>query len=657
MPQALAAGVVALGSAAGVTVPSGVASVIGSIGAIGLSTGLSVLAGALAGKPETPDPANGQIETQQQVPPRTFVYGRYETSGAIALKKKVPNEETPSLVKIIMVHDGELDAWETIWGDDRVCRLDENGYVDNGPFTQNDESRLQVFLHNGTDDQVADPTVLAKLPDLWTADHRLRGIAYAVIVPHGLDSTNYLQAYPHGEPNFKFTIRGRRLWDPRDSNQDPDVPASWIWTDNAALAILDWAAMHPKGYRSVGVMQSMLDIPSFIDMAELCDELVPLAYPPGSGNVTGSERRYRIATQVDLKNELRKDVMARLRAACDGHLYKTGSGTWALRGGRWNGPSVTLKAYDTDSNNGHIIEAEMRDGVDALSRFNETAITFLSPNNHYGQGECDPWQRVDDPEFLEGKVRTVSRDWTQVPSHGQARRLEKIMAEKLNPDWVGTLRTNFYGLNAIGEETATLSWSEPEEAGDVDGDYWLDPADVTMLEDGTGMHFAVRSAVSTSFDWDPATEEGAYPKVLPPSDIDFIEGEPPEDPVDFAVVAASRAAVLSFTYDAGDGDNPIYIGRFWRSSGISGATFDDAIEVSGPRYRQHKVDSGLLEWTDTAPEGEYEYWLTVENANGDRGAPIGPLLASITYDDEFFLTDDFGNMLADTSGDLITAEV
>jgi hypothetical protein len=273
----------------------------------------------------------------------------------------------------------------------------------------------------------------------------------------------------------------------------------------------------------------------------------------------------------------------------------------------------------------------------------------LSPNHNYAEAECEPWQATDDPEFIADKVLTVSIDLLQVPSHAQARRLVKIMRAWDNPTWLGSLRTNFYGLHAIGERNIDLNWSEPTE--DIDGPFWLEPQ-MTMLENGTGMQMRVRSADETSYAWDPDTEEGEAPPVLPPEDAEFTEGVPPANADNFAAVGGVRSVLLTWQVPS---DPAFYIARVWRSTG---ATFDDAVEVSGPRYLPRLADPGDLQtYYDPVPAGNYEYWLTAENAVGDRSTPLGSISATASSAGEYFVLDDYGNRLMDDAGDFLTVEV
>lgn len=513
-----------------------------ALGVIGL--GATVALSALL-RPEMPEPASGQIELQQAVPPRTFVYGRMEVSGAIGFKRNKP--ATSILHKIILLHDGRIDGFETLKLDDIICLLDGSGYVTNG-FIHDAVKRVQIFLHDGHRDQTVDTTMLADFPGIWTSDHRLRGIAYAVVLCHGVNVEGFMDAYANGEPTFKATIRGRRLYDPRDASQALLDVDTWIWSDNAALALLDWIAIHPKGYR---IPLAKVDVPSFIALANRCDEVVAL-------KLGGSEKRYRIATQVSLK-EKRTAVLQRLREACDAHLYPTSDGKWAVRGGAWSEPAVTL-----DAKLGHWLDLEMRDGQEATSRYNELVLRFLNPDNGYAESECDPWQITDDIEFLAGKVKSRPLDLLQVPSYTQARRLAKLMAAYDNPAFIGSGRTNFYGLNVIGERNMTLSWSEWGESTVSDGPFWVE-RDLAMSDDGAGVQMRLRSAKKSAYAWNPQTEEGNSVPLLPPTDLDttYTEGTPPSNPADFAVTGGVKLATATWTPPSTDA--AWYIARLWRA--------------------------------------------------------------------------------------------
>lgn len=216
----------------------------------------------------------------------------------------------------------------------------------------------------------------------------------------------------------------------------------------------------------------------------------------------GDEPRYRVATAVSLI-EPRTDVLKRLLEACDATLQPTAAGTWKIVGGEWVAPTVTI-----DADQGHIIEAEFSGGPSALERYNELAIQYLSPDHDYTEVEGDPWQDAADIAAT-GIVEARPLDLLQVPSHSQARRLAKLRMARDNAEWFGTIKTNEYGLDAIGERCVSIVWSELG----INGPFWIE--EMNVHGDGTGVTMRVRSADEASYAWDPETEEGDPPPVPP----------------------------------------------------------------------------------------------------------------------------------------------
>lgn len=466
-------------------------------GAIALSIGASILL-----RPPLPKPSDGQTEMKQAVPPRMWHYGRVKVSGPVAFYETSGG----TLYKAVLISAREVDAIEMIYLDEVAVEL--SGTTVTNAFLDDGEERAFVASHLGTDDQTTDADLLSVFDPDWTANHRLRGIAYIVAwFSTPTDGSDMAETFPNGEPQVKALIRGAKLYDPRlDSTvtggsgaHRHDDPDTWAWSDNAALAILDYLT-HVDGYnRPI----SEFDLPSFQDMADLCDEDVDLA-------ASGTENRYRIATTVFL-TEKRTDVLKRLLEACDAEIYPTAAGTWAIRGGAYVAPTVTL-----DADQGHIIEAQFTAGKGALDRYNELAIQYMSPDHGYGEVEGDPWQNESDPDFIDGLVEVRPLDLLQIPSHGQARRLAKLHMARDNPEWIGEITTNFYGLDCIGERLVTIKWPELL----IDGPFWIDA--LSVKGDGTGATLSVRSADPTAYDWDEDTEEGSAPPV--PPDISGLGG-------------------------------------------------------------------------------------------------------------------------------------
>ena len=116
-------------------------------------------------------------------------------------------------------------------------------------------SRARVRWMLGGDDQAAFPDLVAQFPDEWTANHRLRGIAY-LVVELDFDA----DIYPAGVPNVSAVIRGTdEVYDPRTGTTG--------YSANPAL-LMRWYLLHRFGGRRTA---AQLDDASFIEAANACD--------------------------------------------------------------------------------------------------------------------------------------------------------------------------------------------------------------------------------------------------------------------------------------------------------------------------------------------------------------------------------------------------
>jgi hypothetical protein len=86
---------------------------------------------------------------------------------------------------------------------------------------------VRVQKHLGTTTQTVDAYLTSVVPSQWTANHRLRGLAYVVIT---LDLGE--PRFQGGPPQMTFDVSGKLLYDPRT--------AATAWSNNPALVARDW---------------------------------------------------------------------------------------------------------------------------------------------------------------------------------------------------------------------------------------------------------------------------------------------------------------------------------------------------------------------------------------------------------------------------------
>ncbi len=505
----------------------------------------ALIGGAFGPKPSTSTP-QAQATLNQSAGARIRGYGRAKLGGTRAFWESKDGQ----LVQAIMVHSGGIDAFEEWWIGDRMVALDGAGSVVTEPFAG--WVRFEWFY--GTDTQAASATLTTAFPSVWTSAHQLKGIAYFIAEFASPSPDVYQQIFPQGSNTQLRTVaRLSPVYDPRTGLT--------AWSDNPALCILDYLT-HPDGYRRA---LDDIDIPSFIEFANLCDQAVPLA----SG---GTERRYRLWGIYSLTDDP-QDVLNKMRSACDAEFYQTAEGKIAIRGGKWEPPTVTIRDSD-------ILAHSMEQGNNRFSAFNDLKVLFTSPSHDYQTTEATAWEDLEDQ--ADRGVLTSDLHLDMVPSATQARRLAKIHIAKSNPRWKGTIVANLSALNALGERTVRVVLPELG----IDDAFFV--AGFSIKPDLTGVEISVMSISEESYTWTTA-EEGESPP--PPQDTRPDLTLPVPD-------------ILSLEQD--DRDDGPYVEVTVAEPGRTGLTLQAQVRI-----------------------GAGSIWQPMNNADNDLDAEFGPTVAGL----------------------------
>jgi len=433
--------------------------------------GIGQLANAAFGGSNNPQTSTPQAQAtlNQSAGPRIRGYGRAKLGGTRAFW----DSGLGNLSQIIMAHHGQIDAFEQFYIGDIAVAI-SGGEVTTAPFA----GFVRIVGHDGASGQAADSDMLVAWPGIWTNEHQLRGIANWFVRFISPPAEDYQAVFPEGyNTPVRCVCRLSRVYDPRTN-----VTA---WSDNSALCILDYLT-HPDGYnRSF----DDIDIPSFIEFANLCDEAVPLA-------AGGSEPRYRLWGVYGLTDDP-QDVIAKMRATCDAEFYQTADGKIAIRGGKWEAPTVTIREED-------VLAHTMEQGNNRFAAFNELKILYTSPNHDYQTMEATSWENLADQ--ADRGVLASSLNLDMVPSPTQARRLAKIHIAKSNPEWKGTVSANLSVLDALGERTIRAVLPELS----IDDAFYI--ASFSIKPDLTGVEIGSMSISEAAYEWSTA-EEGVSPPI------------------------------------------------------------------------------------------------------------------------------------------------
>ena len=217
------------------------------------------------------------------------------------------------------------------------------------------DGNVRINKHLGATDQAADSDLVSEV-DEWTNDHRLRGIAYLYVrLRYDAD------AFPNGVPEITATIKGKKVFDPRDG--------STAWSDNPALCLRDYLTSTTYG---LGEEDVNVDDDKVSTAANVCDRTDT---PDGSTRYTCNGAFTTASTPYDNLSALLTSM---------GGLLWYAQGEWRMKPAYWTEPALTLD------------ENDLRSGITVNTRhsrrdnYNTVKGTF--------RGAESSWQITDYPE-------------------------------------------------------------------------------------------------------------------------------------------------------------------------------------------------------------------------------------------------------------------
>ena len=380
--------VVALASSVSYTAAAGFAF---SLGAFATSFALGVALNALTPKPSVGQGANRgyQVNSRGSALDHQIIYGKVRVGGAIVYDEAT-GTNNKFLHRIIAVSGHEIESFDEIYINDEVVTLDGSGNV-TSPSQYN--GKVRINTHLGSPDQAADADLVAESAK-WTAQHRLRGIAY-MYVRLQFDA----DAFPNGVPTFTATVKGKKVYNP-----DTDTTA---WSDNPALCLRDYLTSS----------HGLAELPANID-----DDLVNAAVTVcNQTNTDAGTTRYTTngAFTTDLTPY---DVINNLLTSISGTLWYA-QGKWRMKPGYWTTPVLDLNEDDLRSSISVATRHSRRDN------FNVVKGTF--------RGEESNWQTTDYPQvdnaaFLaadNGQESVADVDLPFTDNSVEARRIARIALE------------------------------------------------------------------------------------------------------------------------------------------------------------------------------------------------------------------------------------
>jgi len=352
----------------------------------------------LSKKPSSPSldtsGLNNTITVKSATAPRQLIYGRVRTGGVLVYAETSgTNNEYLNLVVALAGH--EVESIDDIYFDDVVVPLSGNAAT--GTYA----SYAWVYKHLGTTSQTVDTDLQSAVTSAkWSNDHRLRGIAYIYVK---LKFNQNL--FPGGIPNISAIVKGRKVYDTRDTTTG--------WSANWALCVRDYLTLSGIG---LGASSSEIDTTECSAAANVADEDVVLAD-------ASTEKRYTINGVIDL-SETPSSIINKLCSAGAGTVLYVG-GKWVIRAGAYQTPTIT---FTEDDFRGSM---SVQTKLSRREIFNGVKGVYVSEDNQ--------WQPADFPQIVNSTYTSEDggeRIWRDVElpfttSNATAQRLAKIELERI----------------------------------------------------------------------------------------------------------------------------------------------------------------------------------------------------------------------------------
>lgn len=306
--------------------------------------------------------------------PRRITFGRDRVGGVIAHQAEVERGEKKFVQMVVLINGAPIDALEEI-------------YIADKPITDYPTESWDYELSDGRH-TAANAKAVAKMAG-WTNEHI--GIDQAHIF---IELENNREVFEDGISETEFLIRGARVWDPRDTTQNPDDETTWAWSQNAVLCALHYV----RFYGAHEVPFDRLPLGWWIAAINVCDE--DAEFKDAAGKLT-TEKRYTTNGSFTFSSKP-LDVLNQLEGCFAGKIFRQ-MGQWYVRVGAWYGnPTYTINADDVHGNIKIKWHADLRD------RANVVRATFTDPEQNYDRTDAPPvvsagYQAIDN-QILEKSI-------------------------------------------------------------------------------------------------------------------------------------------------------------------------------------------------------------------------------------------------------------
>lgn len=443
---------------------------------------LATAAVALIFAPKAPKPQSTETQLRSPTPPRVKGYGRRRTAGALVLWTTASDGAT---VDVAAYFDGQISAVHKAYLNDDLVTI-TSGVVQEMSDGAYAGDAVKAGFNLGLPSETAHAAVVAKMPGIWTNDHRGDGVVTGYLIKEPVTSKKYLEIYPQGDNvQLSLVLDMHLCFDPREPSHDIEDDTTWAYTENPVLMLLHYLVVE-LGYDYTTKILPREQM--WIDAANVCEE----SYNLDAG---GTEDRYSAAILYD-STASPSEVISTILETFDGWYAPDSDGVIAIYAGRYVAPTVSIGASE-------IVSYSHQSFVKDEDYINELIVKYYSDAHDYKQVEAQPWR--DDGDISSRGRKNSAPFEPQTRSFTQNRRLAKRNMARTNASDRGQVTTNIAGRSALGQRYINL---EIVEAGVTQFSGVAEITSVTKNMDTGGVTFDWIKADQNIDVWNPATEDG-----------------------------------------------------------------------------------------------------------------------------------------------------
>jgi len=442
-----------------------------ALGAFALGAGLSAVSRALAPKPDLGARLQGITQTSRDpASSRKLIYGQIRVGGQVVFIGHSGDDNT-YLHLVIVFASHEIESFEEFFFNDKPVYA-------SGAVLSDWTNVVTVTTFDGSQ-TTADSTLVSQFVQ-WTNNHVLNDMAYAHFKLKWDQNK-----FPQGVPNITAILKGKKIYDPRDSGQSATDSSTWTYSQNPALCVRDYLVNEKYG---LGEPHGSIDTTALTAAANACDEDVSL-----QGG--GTQDRYRCNGLIDTANQIKGNI-EQILAAMGGRLTYSG-GKYFIDAAGYKTPTFTFTEADC------VSEIQTQTKQSRRSVYNGVKGIFVSEEKEYKVLDY-PAQISSTYEAEDGDPIYLDMPLPFVTNSVQAQRLAKIALLKSRQQVALTMAVNLKGLQVKVGDTIKVT---NDRLGYSEKIFEVIDYTLTITDGSLSVSLELIETASAIYDWTTSDEQ------------------------------------------------------------------------------------------------------------------------------------------------------